>query len=815
MNRYICIHGHFYQPPRENPWLEEVEGQDSAKPYHDWNERITAECYGPNTASRILDADGLIVDIVNNYSRMSFNFGPTLLSWMAGNAPRVYEGIREADQASLKRFDGHGSAMAQVFNHMIMPLANLDDKRTQVHWGLTDFRQRFGRDPEGMWLPECAVNTESLEVLAEFGMKFVVLAPHQYRRFKGPGQDPQEWIDSPGGIDPTAAYACALPSGKRLVVFFYDGPISADVGFTDLLQNGQTLHDRLINAFADNGREWPQLVHIATDGETYGHHHGFGDMALAYCLDLFEKDPSVELINYGQYLAKHPPTFEVEIMEDSSWSCVHGIERWRADCGCNSGGHQGWNQGWRAPLRQAMELVGQKCLEVLTGRGKEFFKDPMAARKAYIQVMLNRSPENVDAFLAEQGQKAPDAENAVTMLKIMEMARMAQLCFTSCGWFFDEISGLEGVQVMQYAARAMQLCEELSGPVVQPEYVEILNKAPSNVLGSGAEAFKRYALGAKADLNQVAAQTAITALFEGYGDAPRIGCYQRLSEPALRLRSTSMTIAVGQGRVDSCLTREFLEFVYASVSFGGHNVISGVDRFLGQEDFKGLQNGLGQAFEHGDHDGVVSAIHGRFFGRTYSLAKLFHDDQSEILGRVLSPVRRQALAAYRQVFEDNLDTLKYLRWLGAPLPSLVLDAGRHVVQLDLMAQFSKAGPDLKVVADLVNTAREWNLDLDTQRLAVVAGDWLGGLAERFQVQPADMAVLTSLVQGLETLAPLNLPMRIWKAQNACFQVGRQYKPKIETKAKSGREGMGNWMEVYTKLAGLLRVRLPQPWTAPA
>ncbi|MCA9165661.1 MAG: hypothetical protein KDA62_21890, partial [Planctomycetales bacterium] len=334
MERYICIHGHFYQPPRENPWLEAIEVQDSAYPFHDWNERITAECYEPNASSRILTGDGRIERIVNNYANVSFNFGATLLSWLEVHAPDTYRRILLADQESRELFSGHGSALAQVYNHMIMPLANRRDKITQVRWGIRDFEARFGRPPEGMWLAETGVDNETLDVLAEHGIKFTILAPnqaHEVRKYRG-----RNWHDVSGSrIDPTTAYEVRLPSKRKIALFFYDGPISRAIAFEGLLTRGEHLAGRLMGAFTDH-REWPQLVHIATDGESYGHHHRHGDMALAYALHHIQQHNLAKITNYGEYLEKHPPLDEVRIYDNSSWSCAHGIERWRSDCGCNS-----------------------------------------------------------------------------------------------------------------------------------------------------------------------------------------------------------------------------------------------------------------------------------------------------------------------------------------------------------------------------------------------------------------------------------------------------------------------------------------------
>src|SRR3990170_4386899 len=396
-NRYVCIHGHFYQPPRENPWLEAIDVQDSAYPYHDWNERITAECYATNARSRILDEAGRIARIVNNYERISFNVGPTLLAWLEGNAPGVYAAILDADRRSIPRFDGHGSAIAQAYNHVILPLANSRDRRTQIAWGIADFRRRFGRDPEGMWLPETAVDLESLDLLASAGLAFTILAPHQLGRVRPLGEP--DWRDGAGGIDTTMPYRVSLPSGRTIAVFAYNGAAARAVAFERLLENGEQFARRLLGEFID--RPGPQLVHIATDGETYGHHHRFGEMALAYALDRIEHSADAELITYGAYLAAHPPTHEAEIVERTSWSCANGVDRWWTDCGDNSGAHPGWTQAWRTPLRAALDRLRDALAEPFAHAAGTLLRDPWAARDDYVHVILDRSAGSVDAFFGD------------------------------------------------------------------------------------------------------------------------------------------------------------------------------------------------------------------------------------------------------------------------------------------------------------------------------------------------------------------------------------------------------------------------------
>ena len=341
--RYVCIHGHFYQPPRENPWLNVVEVEDSAAPFHDWNERITRECYAPNTRSRLLDSQGRITHLLNNYAWISFNFGPTLLSWMADFAPEVLPGDHRGRPAEPERRGGHGNALAQNYNHIIMPLASRAGQGDPGRLGDRRFPPSVRCKPEGMWLAETAVDIETLEVLAEAGIRFTILAPRQARRWRKLGE--KAWEEIPDGIDPSRAYLCRLPSGRSIVLFFYDAIVSRDVAFERLLDSGERFLDRIFQGF-DDRREHAQLMHIATDGESYGHHHPHGDMALAYVLDRLAQHPDVRLTNYGEFLELHPPEWEVEVHENSSWSCAHGVERWRSDCGCRSRGD--WNQNARA-----------------------------------------------------------------------------------------------------------------------------------------------------------------------------------------------------------------------------------------------------------------------------------------------------------------------------------------------------------------------------------------------------------------------------------------------------------------------------------
>jgi len=494
LERYLCIHGHFYQPPRENPWTGAVEVEASAAPYHDWNRRITAECYEPNLAARILDGQGHVVKRLNNYSRMSFNFGPTLLAWMEREAPQVYRGILDSDRESAKRFSGHGSALAQAYNHLILPLAAPRDKETQVIWGLKDFAHRFGRKAEGMWLPETAVDLETLEILAAQGLRFTILAPHQARRWREDGASAWQEVP-PGGIAPLRPYRVFLPSGKELSVFFYEGPLSQAIAFQRLLSDGEAFFNRLLARFS--GRPaGPELLAIATDGETYGHHHKFGDMALAYVLDAATARGAVRLTNFGGYLDRFPPRAEVEILENSSWSCPHGVERWRADCGCNVGGIRGWRQAWRAPLRSALDALREAWAAFFQADAEKWLRDPWAARNDYLEILLDPSPARREEFFRGHAWRPLDEAKQARVEALLELQRHAMLMFTSCGWFFDDPSGLETLQVLRYARRGLELARGLGAPDLEVEFLRTLSAGRSNFpeRGSLADIYLQSAL---------------------------------------------------------------------------------------------------------------------------------------------------------------------------------------------------------------------------------------------------------------------------------------------------------------------------------
>jgi alpha-amylase/alpha-mannosidase (GH57 family) len=804
MNRFLCVHGHFYQPPRENPWLEEVELQDSAYPYHDWNERITAECYATNAAARILDQDHYIRDLVNNYSRISFNFGPTLLAWMEQRAPEVYQAIIEADHESRRRFSGHGSALAQAYNHLIMPLANSRDKRTQVVWGMRDFEHRFGRRPAGMWLPETAVDLETLDILVDHGVAFTILAPRQARRARRIGS--KNWLDVSGSrIDPRRGYLCRLPSGRSLTLFFYDGPVSQDIAFNGLLNNGEALARRWIDAFTN--ADEPQLVHMATDGETYGHHHRFGEMALAYALDHVEARRLAQLTVYGEFLDRHPPLREVEIIENTSWSCVHGVERWRNDCGCNSG-RAGWRQQWRAPLREAMNLLRDRLAEVYEQELGPLLPNPWLARDDYIAVILDRSPENVERFLARHAGRELESEEKIKALRLLEMQRHSMLMFTSCGWFFDEISGLETTQALGYAARAIQLAEKASGATLEPAFRLLLEHAPSNLpeYGDGARVYDKLVKPMMIDLMRVGAHYAVSSLFEDYQETTSINCYTAEREFYERKEAGRQKLAIGRARMRSDITWAEEAISFAVLHLGDHSLMGGVRKFLGEEAFETMRQQISEAFSRSDLPEIIRLMDRHFETHNYSLWHLFRDEQRRIFDRILASTLEGVEASFRQIYDHSYPIMQAMRELGIPLPTALLTPAEHALNANLRRLLEAEVPDLDQLRNLLDEVHKWGLGAEKAAIGFAASSRLTGMMERLRRDPHDQSLLSTIETMLQILQAAAIELDLMKAQQLFFHLARQhYQAKLK-QAEGGDQSAQEWVKSFATLGDILRVR---------
>ncbi len=809
MERYVCIHGHFYQPPRENAWLESIELQDPAYPYHDWNERITAECYAPNANARILDREGRIVGIENNYSRISFNIGPTLLSWMQAKAGDVYEAILEADRKSQSRFGGHGSAIAQVYNHMILPLANRRDKYSQVLWGIRDFEHRFRRPPEGMWLSETAVDLESLDIMAELGIRFTVLSPLQAARVRRIGEP--RWHDVRGGrIDPSRAYSASLLSGRKIALYFYDGPISHAVAFEGLLSSGAHFAERLLGGLSDR-RGWPQIAHIATDGESYGHHHRHGEMALAFVLAAIESNKSVRLTNYAEYLARHPPDHEVELIEQSSWSCTHGVDRWRRDCGCNSGRHPGYHQAWREPLRMALDWLRDELAPRFESRAGELLKDPWAARDAYIAVILDRSERAVADFLGKTAKRNLDEAERTIVLKLMELQRQAMLMYTSCGWFFDDVAGIETVQIMQYAARAIQLAGELFDQDIEPGFLERLAKAPSNdpAFADGRRVYEQLVKPAKVDLSRVGVHYAINSMFEEYPPKADIGSYLVERERGDTFESEDVRFRIGHAWVRSEITHERQQLSYAAADMGDLTLIGGVRPFESPEAHAALVGEVADLFKRTDYPGLNRFMDRRFFAGDYSIQSLFRDELRRILNLILKARLAEVEVELRQLYQHHTPLLAFLSDLRAPLPRAFLSAVEFVLNVDLRRNFESRQLDLDRAQALLKQVGRWpGVELDKAGLAYALQRAIRQFLESLAARPEDAGRIAQLEAVVAYAQSTLFPVDFSETQNLCFKLIQAVRPEQERKAQEGDVAATEWMRRFDALAEKLQFRLP-------
>jgi alpha-amylase/alpha-mannosidase (GH57 family) len=814
---WICIHGHFYQPPRESPWLETIEPQPSAHPYRDWNERITAECYRPNSAARVIDQTNHITDIVDNYARMSFNFGPTLMSWLEVHAPDVHAAIQQADRASVERFGGHGSAMAQAYNHMIMPLASPRDRLTQVRWGIADFVHRFGRRPEGMWLPETAADTASLEALAAEGIAFTVLAPRQARAWRPPGG---AWRTGP--IETGRAYRCPLPSGRSIDLFFYDGATSQAVAFERLLVDGHRIVARITSRGPIEGGG-PVLCHIATDGETYGHHHRYGDMALAWALTHVAKGGSgTRLANYAAFRAAVPATWEVQIAEGTSWSCAHGVARWRDDCGCNGGGKPGWNQRWRRPLRDALDWLREQAGAALEGVGRLLFRDPWAARDAYIGVVLARTAGEAqidaarDRFLAEHAAHALDAAERVRALSLMEMARHAMLMYTSCGWFFDDLSGIETVQCMQYAARAAELLEDTGGHAVEHAFVERLALARSNLAeeGDGAQVWARRVQPARVAAEQICAHFAVRTLVEPAAARPADAFGHRVELADLvERRSGRARMVAGRIRVRSQLTEAGAELCFAGLHLGEQHVTGGLRRPPEPAAWRAIIADLTGALDTADVFAAQRAIERHFPDAPLSLSALLPGTRERVLAGVLREAIAGAEGELAHAYDEHLPLIRWLVAHGLPVPEVLHTTAKATLRRRVLANLRADEPSLARLREHIAEAEQVRIGLDTPEIALAASEAMHRLIVRVgagaggAADELDGAALETVARAAEVAARMKSAVDLWSVQNATFQLLRRL-PELRRRAAAGDAAARQRAADLERLAAALRIAVP-------
>jgi alpha-amylase/alpha-mannosidase (GH57 family) len=783
MTTALVIHGHFYQPPRENPWTELIDREHGAEPFHDWNERINAECYRPNAYARISDSYGRVERIVNNYASLSFNFGPTLLSWLERSSPETYARIVEADRESVRRRNGHGNAIAQGYNHSILPLCDDRDRRTQIRWGLIDFRLRFGRDAESLWLPETACDDATLDTLIEEGLRYCILSPFQAARVRALGSNEHGWRDvSSGDVDTTVPYRYFHTDGggRSLSVFFYDGKIARGVAFEGLLASSRAL----VGAFARAARHGARLISIATDGESYGHHYHFGDRCLAYALDTEAARQGFRVTNYGEFLDTHEPAFEVELKrgpndEGTAWSCAHGLGRWTRDCGCNAGAPEGWNQRWRVPLRAAFDLLRRDLAPKFEEACGRLLRDPWEARDAYVELLTDRAASR-EEFLRRRAAHALSRDEQVRALTLLEAERAAMTMYTSCGWFFNDISGIETVQTLRYAGRVVELMNDLGLVPPVERFLEALDEARSNIAerGTGADIFLRTVEHSRVTPLRVAAHLAISNLVEREGRATEFESagYDYRTSDVQKRRHGRVTLETMRLSLEERATGRPHDYALAAMHFGEVDYYCALRPYEGREKFDAAASSLWSQFRTGSLPALLRVALGEFGPDEFGLEALLPQGQGRLSRTVFGRLVARLLDEYERVYEDNRRVVERLVEIGFEPPrelrvAAELITGRRL-ETELLAQRLGEG-DYARAFEIAREAARLGQRIDRTHATRVFEKTLVEAARRVVEHPSADAVRSArelIALGRE----LGLEANLERAQEIIYEAARAW-----------------------------------------
>lgn len=767
---FFCIHGHFYQPPRENAWLEVIQTQQSAAPFHDWNERINYECYAPNRAARILDDHHQITTIHNNYQWISFNFGPTLLSWMQHAAPETYHKILQADHLSTLQQNGNGNAIAQVYNHMIMPLANAQDKKTQIIWGIYDFKYRFGRLPTGMWLAETAVDILTLEALASENILFTILAPSQAKQIAKIQSD--DWTNvSEHSIDTTIAYRCDLPSGAHIYIFFYNGKISSEVAFGGLLQSGVQFANKLAAASIPENQG---LIQIATDGETYGHHHQYGEMALASCIEILSKEHNGSYLNYTHFLKKFPVESKVRIHENSSWSCYHGIDRWRDDCGCKTKDIQGWNQKYRKPLREALDWLRDQLIILFENEGNKYLTHPWQVRDNYIRVILDRSDENVTKFLQENCKVILNEKTTNDILILLEIQRQCMLMYTSCGWFFDEISGIETIQILQYACRAISLASKF-GLDLETDFIQKLSAAPSNIaeMQNGATVYKKEVLPQRITLRQVAEHITVFAMHEHTLHVTWLYNFKIEYYQFKRYRSGENELIFGQAKISSLITLSTFEYCFACLSTSVLDINGYIhEELMDDNTFEMLKQQLKDNIYADDIPEINKLLAQIFNNKPFNFDCLFKDEKRHFLIELTNTKLKKAAGINIDFFNSNYALFQELKNNEIQIPDSIKKTINLVYNEDLILVIENPITfSFDQFKKIILQFEYWDIEVNNkEKIALLLERLLDNLVSSLTSATSPLITSSLIVELINWAVKQNIALNLWKAQNSLYSI---------------------------------------------
>jgi alpha-amylase/alpha-mannosidase (GH57 family) len=778
MKTALIIHGHFYQPPRENPWTEIVDREPGARPYHDWNERIHKECYRPNGFARIIDGYGRIELIVNNYVNLSFNFGPTLLSWLEREHTETYARILEADRESIGKRNGHGNAIAQGYNHTILPLNNERDRRTQVRWGLRDFQHRFQRVAEALWLPETACDDLTLGVLIDEGLRYVILSPHQAERVRLINGG--EWLSvNDGSIDTTRPYKYLHPdgSGRSIAVFFYDGPIAKAIAFDGALASSQGLVDRFERAARGRGES---CINVATDGETYGHHFHWGDRTLAYALEVEAPLRGLWVTNYGEFLDHHPPVMEVEIKkgpegQGTSWSCAHGVGRWKRDCGCQTGAQEGWHQKWRTPLREALDFLRDDTARAFEATTGDLFIDAWDARDSYIDVILDSSTKSRDEFLRRHAGRQLSAAEETRAFTFLEMQRSAMLMYTSCGWFFADLSGIETQQVLKYAGRVMDLREDLGLPSIKDRFLEILSEAQSNIseLGNGADIYRRFVETARVTPERIAAHLGIISLVDEAADAGETASYRYRRTHFQRQEHGRLTLTTARLELEALATLKRYDYALASMHFGDVDFYSVLKPFPGVESFREAAARLWSRFRAGSLPSILRQAQEDFGPEEYGLEHLLPTGRERISELLFGQMVERFSAEYELLFKENRRNIEMLQGAGFELPLELRAAAEFTIGRRFEEEIRRQGQSNDAAAyrkalEIANAVSQQGLTIDRRSVRATFEEMIARAVRYALANPSAENFQAALVP-LTLARKLNLEADLEQAQEYVYE----------------------------------------------
>jgi alpha-amylase/alpha-mannosidase (GH57 family) len=807
----LVVHGHFYQPPRENPWTGLIEREPSAGDFHDWNERIHAECYRTNAFARINDNYGRVERIVNNYARLSFNFGPTLLNWLEHKFPETYSRVLEADRESARLCGGHGNAIAQGYHHSILPLCNERDRRTQVRWGVTDFRLRFKREPESLWLPETACDEATLETLIEEGIRYVVLSPFQAESVRPVGGDESEWrIVSGGFVDTTVPYKFIHRDGSRrsLAVFFYDGQIARGVAFEGLLASSHAL----VGACARAARPGAQIVNVATDGESFGHHFRWGDRCVAYALEAEAERHGLRVTNYGEFLASHEPEFEVRIKAESvgegtAWSCPHGLGRWTRDCGCHGGAPEGWNQRWRTPLRSALDFLRDDLAPKFEDACGQLLGDPWRARDEYVELLVDGASSR-EEFFSRHASRPLTRDEQSRALTLLESQRTAMAMYASCGWFFNDISGIETLQTLRHAGRLVELANDLGLDPPLAAFLEILSDAKSNLAdkGSGADIFLRAVESARVSPQRVAAHVAICGLVERdvQANSGVSAGYDFQELEFQKRRHGRVTLETGRLALEERTTGRRSEFALAAMHFGEVDYYCALRPFESAELLEAAASKLWSQFRTASLAVLLRVAQEQFGPEEFGLEALLPEGRGRVSRRVFGDLVSRFLEEYERMYEESRRVVERLQEIGFQPPRELRLAAEMTMsrrlERELREQRRGAG-DYRAAVEIAREAAAYGFPFDRAPVTRVFEETVTDAARSVAGHPTPENI-HSARSLIELGRELGLEANLERAQEVIYEAAQTHAPLTE-----------EWRDFALAL-GLAPVALDSPRSEP-